>query len=181
MTSVAWHHLPQIFAPPLTTQLCTIDHPTVHCHIRILYLLLASSTTTKGWPMGVTKATHLIWRWVGDEAMLWSKIISPNLNSLAPRLHQAPSLNLNGAHFGWRFSPHRHFSSWPYLELQQQWQAALVTGRRRGGEWVVDCYSSPLTHLNPSNSSYCMHSPTCDWLIWQSQIIACFWKDCLIK
>ena len=109
------------------------------CHWPPALLLaqqLSSSMTTKGWPMGVTKATHLI---------SWSDaLIQDNLSKLEfLGSTVAPFLNLNDAHFGRLLSPERHFSS-AYLGLQ----ALLVTRRR--GEWVVDGYSSPLTLLNHS-------------------------------
>ena len=109
------------------------------CHWPPALLLaqqLSSSMTTKGWPMGVTKATHLI-SW--SDALIQDNLAK--LEFLGSTV--APFLNLNDAHFGRLLSPERHFSS-AYLGLQ----ALLVTRRR--GEWVVDGYSSPLTLLNPS-------------------------------
>ena len=62
------------------------------------------------WPMGVTKATHLI-SW--SDALIQDYLAK--LEILGSTV--APFLNLNGAHFGSLLSPERHFSS-PYLGLQ---------------------------------------------------------------
>ena len=100
------------------------------CHWPPALLLaqqLSSSMTTKGWPMGVTKATHLI-SW--SDALIQDYLAK--LEILGSTV--APFLNLNGAHFGSLLSPERHFSS-PYLGLQSLGSGDTLW--RRVGSWLL--------------------------------------------